>query len=141
VALELLVVLATTRAPDWSGWNQALWDARVPASLSRSEDLRRYTGYLPARVEGRPAGFYFLTESAVDVGVQYPQLASVALADPIVWSLSYGPHPAECAAVFLSAAVLVSRFEGVAFDPQQGIMLSLEQVNEGAQQCLRLMSK
>jgi hypothetical protein len=139
VAVELLVVLASSKAPDWASWNQALWDAHAPASLSRSVDLKHYSGFLPLRVQGHASGFYFQSESAVDVGVQYPQLANVPLAEPIVYSLSYGAHPEECAAAFLSAAVLVARFEGIAFDPQQGMLLSVEQLNDGAQQCLGLM--
>ena len=139
--VELLVVLATSKAPDWSSWNQALWDVRAPVSLARSVDLRRHKGFLPARVKGRASGFYFLVESATDLAVQYPVLASVPLAKPIVYSLSYGARPEECAAAFLSASVLVSRFDGVVFDPQQGLMLNLEQVNDGARQCLGLFSK
>ena len=140
MAIELLVVLAGSKAPDWSSWNQALWDAHVPASLARSVDLRRHTGFLPVRVEGRSTGFYFLTETAADLA-QYPQLASVPLTDPIAYSLSYGGHPEECAAVFLSASVLVAKFNGVAFDPQQGAILSLDQVNDGARQCLGLIKR
>jgi len=138
--VELLVVLATSKAPDWSSWNQALWEAHVPASLARSVDLQRHNGFLPVRVQGRATGFYFMEESASDLAMQYPALASVPLSKPIVYSLSYG-RPEECAAAFLSASVLVSRFEGVVFDPQQGLMLSLEQVNDGARQCLALVSK
>lgn len=138
--VELLVVLATSKAPDWSSWNQALWEARVPASLARSVDLQRHNGFLPVRVQGRATGFYFMVESASDLAVQYPALASVPLTKPIVYSLSYG-RPEECAAAFLSASVLVSRFQGIVFDPQQGLMLSLDQVNDGARQCLGLASK
>lgn len=141
MSVELLVVLAASKAPDWASWNQALWEARAPASLSRSADLHRFSGFLPVRVQGRATGFYFLVESGSDVAVQYPALASVPLIKPVVYSLSYGRHPEECAAVFLSASVLVSRFGGVAFDPQQGALLSLEQVNDGARQCLSLLPK
>jgi hypothetical protein len=138
--VELLVVLATSKAPDWSSWNQALWEAHVPASLARSVDLQRHNGFLPVRVQGRATGFYFMVESASDLAMQYPALAAVPLSKPIVYSLSY-VRPQECAAAFLSASVLVSRFQGVVFDPQQGLMLSLEQVNDGARQCLALVSK
>jgi len=138
--VELLVVLATSKAPDWSSWNQALWEAHVPASLARSVDLQRHNGFLPVRVQGRATGFYFVEESASDLAMQYPALAAVPLSKPIVYSLSYG-RPEECAAAFLSASVLVSRFQGVAFDPQQGLMLSLEQVDDGARQCLARVSK
>ena len=137
--VELLVVLATSKAPDWSSWNQALWEAHVPASLARSVDLQRHNGYLPVRVQGRATGFYFQVESAADLRVQYPALTTVPVIKPIVYSLSYGAHPEECAAVFLSASVLVSRFDGVVFDPQQGMLLSLEQVQDGARQCLSLV--
>ncbi len=139
--VELLVVLAASKAPDWSSWNQALWEARAPASLARSADLQRYNGFLPVRVQGRATGFYFMVESASDLAMQYPALATVPLIKPIVYSLSYGAHPEECAAAFLSASVLVARFEGVVFDPQQGVMLNLDLVNEGARQCLGLFSR
>lgn len=139
--VELLVVLAASKAPDWSSWNQALWEAHVPASLARSVDLQRHSGFLPVRVQGRATGFYFLVESATDLAVQYPALATVPVVKPVVYSLSYGGRPEECAAVFLSASILVSRFDGIAFDPQQGALLSLEQVNDGARQCLSLLPK
>ncbi len=139
--VELLVVLAASKAPDWSSWNQALWDARAPASLARSVDLQRHEGFLPVRVQGRATGFYFTVESASDVVLRYPALATVPLIKPVVYSLSYGAHPEECAAAFLSASVLVSRFDGIVFDPQQGALLSLEQVDDGARQCLSLMPK
>ena len=141
MSVELLVVLAASKAPDWSSWNQALWEARVPASLARSVDLPHHRGYLPVRVQGRATGFYFLVEAASDVALQYPALASVPVIKPVVYSLSYGAHPEECAAAFLSASVLVSRFQGVVFDPQQGVLLSLDQVNDGARQCLSLVPK
>lgn len=137
--VELLVILAASKAPDWSSWNQALWDARAPASLARAVDLQHHNGYLPVRVQGHATGFYFVIESASELALQYPALAAVPLTKPIVYSLSYGAHPEECAAAFLSASVLVSRFEGVVFDPQQGVRLSLEQVNDGARQCLSLI--
>ncbi len=141
MALELLVVLAAGKAPDWSSWNQALWDARAPASLARSVDLTRHRGFVPVRVAGRATGFYFQRESATDAAAQYPPLATVPIIEPIVYSLSFDAHPEECAAAYLSASVLVSRFGGVAFDPQQGLLLSLEQVDQGATQCLNLVRK
>ena len=137
--VELLVVLAATKAPDWSSTNQALWEEHVPASLARTVDLQRHNGYLPVRVQGRASGFYFQVESAADLRVQYPALTTVPVIKPVVYSLSYGAHPEECAAAFLSASVLVSRFDGVVFDPQQGVLLSLEQVQDGARQCLSLV--
>jgi hypothetical protein len=141
VSLELLIVLASSKAPDWSSWNQALWDARAPASLAQSVDLRRHNGFLPVRVEGRATGFHFVAEPAVDLFPLYPAIASMPLENPVVYSLSFGGRPDECAAAFLSASVLVSRFDGIAFDPQQGAVLSLEQVNDGAKQCLTLVHK
>src|ERR1700739_725861 len=108
MAVELLVILAASRAPHWSSWNRALWAAPLPASLARSVDLQRHNGFLPVRVQGHATGFYFLIESASDLAQQYPALATVALDKAVVYSLSYGAHAEECAAAFLSASVLVS---------------------------------
>lgn len=141
MSVELLVILAASKAPDWSSWNQALWEARAPASLARSADLQHHNGYLQVRLQGQATGFYFLVESASELALQYPALAAVPVTRPVVYSLSYGAHPQECAAAFVAASVLVSRFDGVVFDPQQGVLLSLEQVNDGARQCLSLVPK
>lgn len=141
MSIELLVLLAASKAPDWTSWNQALLDAHIPASLARSEDLRRYSGFLPLRVQGRATGFDFLVESASELTIQYPALAALPLREPIVYSLSFGVRPEECAAALLSASVLVSRFQGVVFDPQAGAVMTLEQVNDGAKQCLSRVPK
>jgi len=141
MSIELLVVLAASKAPDWSSWNQALWEAHLPASLARSVDLRRHSGFLPVRVAGRATGFYFQRESASDLAALYPPLATVPLVEPVVYSLSFDARPEQCAAAYLSASVLVARFGGIAFDTRQGALLSLEQVDDGARQCLSLVPK
>ena len=141
MSLELLVILAASKAPDLTAWDQALSAAHVPASFAASADLPHHTGFLPVKVEGRDTGFYFLTESYAELATQYPTIANIGLEKPTVYSLGYGGHRDECAAVFFSASVLVSRFGGVAFDPQDDALMSAEQLSDAAKQCLTLLPK
>jgi hypothetical protein len=138
VSLDLLVILAADTAPNWNAWAQALSQTHTPATFTQPVDLSQHTGFLPVLVNGRASGFYFLREPYPELAVQYPAVAKVHIDNPIVYSLSFGGYSDECAAAFLSASALVSRFHGLAFDPQEGAMMSAKQLTEAASQCLML---
>jgi hypothetical protein len=141
VSLDLLVIFATSNAPNADAWSQALSEAHAPVSFSLTVDLRHHTGFIPVQVHGRESGFYFGTESYNDVVALYPAISKLHLAKPTIYSLSYGGHFDECAAAFFSASVLVSRFHGVAFDPQSGALMTAKQLADAGSQCLTLSPK
>ena len=81
-------------------------------------DPSKETGFVPVTVKGQKSGFYFLLESYRELAQSYPKLVGIKLDKPIVYSLGYGGDRLECAAAFYSAAILVARFGGVAFETQ-----------------------
>ena len=62
----------------------------------------------------------------------------IGIDNPVVFSLSYGGHFYECAAVFFSASVLVSKFQGRAFETEGGTFMSSEELFEAGQQCFQM---
>ena len=138
MSMELLIILASQRAPTAQAWESALEDSRAPVQFSVRFDPSKQTGFVPVSVEGQQSGFYFLLESYQELKQAYPKLVSVQLHQPIVYSLGYGAHRLECAAAFYSAAILVARFGGIAFDPQGGAFISEHELTAAAKQCKTL---
>jgi hypothetical protein len=62
-------------------------------------------------------------------------LSSIKIDHPIVYSLGYGGNALECASAFCSAAILVARFGGVAFEPQGATFMSEQDLDAAATQC------
>jgi hypothetical protein len=140
MSMQLFVILAATHAPDAVAWNKALSDAHVAAQLE-SVDLTKHTGFLPVTVNGAKSGFYFLRESYPELAGHYPAVAALKIEKPVVYSLGYGGHFDECATVFYSASVLVSKFGGTAFEPQGGVIMNAKQLLQAADQCRDLAGK
>ena len=135
MSMELLVILASRHAPTAQSWESALKDSHAPVQFSMRFDPSTLTGFVPVSVQGQNSGFYFLRESYQELSQTYPKLVGIKLDQPIVYSLGYGGHRLECAAVFYSAAVLVARFGGIAFEPQGATFLSEQELTAAAKQC------
>ena len=135
MSMELFVILAASQAPDVAAWNSALSAARVPASLDEHVTLSKHTGFLPATVNGKATGFYFLRESYQELSSRNPKIAQLRVSNPIVYSLGFGGDPRECAAVFYSATVLVTNFGGNAFDPQEDALMNANELLAVAKEC------
>lgn len=134
MSMELLVILASQRAPTAQSWASALKDNHSPVQFSVF-DPGKQAGFVPASVRGQKSGFYFLLENYQELTQSYPELVGIKLDEPIVYSLGYGAHRLECAAAFYSAAILVARFGGVAFDPQGQTLMSEQELTAAAEQC------
>ena len=141
MSVDLLVILATSKAPSWDAWTHALSETHTPVSFTQAVDLHRHTGFLPVQVNGRMSGFYFHLDSYTDSAAHYAVVRKVHLDKPTVYSMSFGGNPDECNATFLSASVLVSRFEGIAFDPQGGTLMTAKELTDAATQCSTLLRK
>ena len=141
MSMELIVILAAAHAPDTSSWNQALSSAKVPATITYPADLLRHTGFLPVTVNGNPTGFEFSrSENFSELAAHYPAVAELKVGKPVVYSLIYHGDFQECAAVFYSASVLVSKFGGVALETQAGVLLNESELIDGAKQCQKMDS-
>lgn len=135
MSMSLFVLLAAGTAPGGDAWQDAMTEtaARFEAALN----VREHSGFLPVIVSGRRTGLYFSTESYSDLASMYPSLTNIKLDSPVVYSLGYGGDFHECAAAFISASVLVSKFGGKAFEPQGGVFMSAQELQAAAAECLK----
>lgn len=141
MSLDLFVIFATSKAPSGDAWARALAETHAPISFTQPFDPHRDSGFIPMKVNGRASGFYFGIDSYTELAAQSALVASVHLDKPIVYRLNFGGHTDECVAAFLSASVLVSRFNGTAFDPQGNLLVTAQQLREAAAQCTLLPVK
>ena len=141
MSVDLLVILAASKAPSWDAWTHALSENHTPVGFTQAVDLHRHTGFLPVQVNGRNSGFYFHLDSYTELAARYSVVRKVHLDKPTVYSLSFGGLADECSAAFLSASILVSRFEGVAFDPQGGTLMTAKELTDAATRCSTLSHK
>ncbi len=133
--MTLIVILAAAQAPDTQAWNRALAEAHVPATISQA-DLLRQGGFLPVTVDGKPTGFeFYRSEDFPEIAAHYPAVSGLKVSKPVIYSFRYGGRFEECAAVFYTASVLVSRFGGTALETEAGITLKEGQLVEFARQC------
>ena len=123
MSLQLFVILAAGSAPDATAWNESLDLDGTSASFVEAVDLAQHSGYLPMTVGGH-SGFEFRIEPYSELVGTYPSLAKAVVENPVIYSFDWGGDYYECAAVFFSASVLVSRFGGTAFDPQEDAFMS-----------------
>jgi len=133
--MQLFVVLGLHSSPTGEAWQNALKEQGVPVEFSPLPNPARDTGFFPVTVLGQQSGFFFVREDYGELRGHYPALASIKLQEPVVYSLGYGGHFLECASAFYAASVLVARFGGVAFDPQEGTFMTKRQLVDAAKQC------
>ncbi len=135
MSLSVLVVLAARQVPSSGAWQAALEEHRVPIQLAQPLDFNKTFGFVAVMVAGHDSGFYFKKQIYSDLTQYYPALSNVRIDSPVAVSLQFGNPPRECAAAVYFAALLVARFNAVAFDPQAHAFRSEQQLLEAAQQC------
>ena len=119
-------------------WQQALDARALPVQLGRGVDLAGLSGFLPVVLDGRPTGFYFLREDATELASDIPEIKAAHLNKATAYNLSFGGHFLECARAYYSAAALVAKFNGRAFDPQDGKFLTFEELRAAGNGCLKM---
>ncbi len=138
MSLSFLVILAARQVPTSDTWQSALQEHHVPLQFSHTLDFAKSSGFVPVKVDGHESGFYLGQEDYSDLVRLYPALSKLNLQGSVAFSLVFGGHGLECASAAYSAALLVARFNAVAFDPQGASFMSEQQLVETAKICEQL---
>ena len=134
MSMELFVLFALQDAPNLDEWKSALSERELPVSITEDVDLSTHSGSLPMRLESDDTGLYFLIEDYTDLAENIPPLKEVSIENPIVYSLGYGGHMDEGAAVFYSAYALTVEFNGIVFEPQGAAFMDADNLLQAAKQ-------
>ncbi len=119
-------------------WQKALDAKGLPVQFTKGLDLAGFTGFVPVILKGKPSGFYFFREDATELASNIPEIEAAHLNKAFVYNLNFGGNFLECASAYYSAAALVAKFNGRAFDPQDGKFLTFEELRTAANGCLEL---
>jgi hypothetical protein len=138
MSLSFLVILAARQVPTSDAWQAAVREHHVPLQFTRVLNFATNSGFVPVKVDGHESGFYFGKEDYAELVGHYPALSKISLQGPVAFSLGFGGHGLECASAAYSAALLVARFNAVAFDPQGASFMSEQQLVEAAKVCEEL---
>jgi len=138
MSVSVLVILAAGHVPTSGAWKTALQEHHVPLQFTQVLDFGTSSGFVPVKMNGHDSGFYFGKEDFSDLVRLYPALSKVDLKGPAAFSFAFGGDGLECASASYSAALLVARFNAVAFDPQGGSFVSEQQLLEVAKTCEQL---
>jgi hypothetical protein len=138
MSMDLYVFIEGYPSLNTVEWQQALDAKALPVQLTEGVDLAGHSGFLPVVLDGRPTGFYFFREDATELASDIPEIEAAHLNKATVYNLNFGGHFLECASAYYSAAALVAKFNGRAFDPQDGKFLTFEELREAGNGCLKL---
>ncbi len=134
MSMELFVLFAMQDAPNLDEWKSALSERDLPVSITEEVDLSTHSGFLPMRLESEDTGLYFLMEDYADLAANTPPLKEISIENPIVYSLGFGGHMDEGAAVFYSAYALTVEFNGIVFDPQGAAFMNADDLLKATKQ-------
>ena len=133
MSMELLVVLSLLNAPDQEKWQTAIDNLDMPIKIIETVDLQKLNGFLPISIGETNTGLYFNIVESDDITSEFKEkLTKTDISDSVIYSLGYGGHFYESAAVFYSAAALVSTFGGIAYEPQGDIFMGFDELIEAA---------
>src|SRR5258706_600169 len=138
MSMDLYVFIEGHPSLNTVEWQQALDARALPVQLTNGVDLAGHSGFLPVVLDGRPTGFYFLREDATELASDIPEIEAAHLSKATVYNLNFGGHFLECASAYYSATALVAKFNGRAFDPQDGKFLTFEELRAAGTECLKL---
>lgn len=138
MSMDLYVFIEAHASLNAVEWQQALDARALPVQLTKGVDLAEFSGFLPVVLDGRPTGFYFFREDVTELASAIPEIMAAHLDKAIVYNLNFGGHFLECASAYYSAAALVAKFNGRAFDPQDGEFLNFEELRTAGNECLKL---
>lgn len=133
--VDIFVFLALNRAPDFDAWQKALRASRPEMHFVAPVDLAKHGGFLPVVVDGVTTGFFFFKSDPKELAPDYAIAATVTPSGGVTYQLSFGGDANECIAVMRLAEVLVKDFGGVAFDPQDGNVMTAQELADNAESC------
>jgi hypothetical protein len=121
MSVDTFVFLRDDRLPPIAVWQAALDQAAVGIVLSDVSDLRKHTGYLPARHRGHPSGFeWYFGTIAEYFGGELP--SGLGDRGHVINFVTHS-DTRELFCAMVSGAVLASIADGRLFDEESGGLL------------------
>lgn len=132
MAMELFVILALQDVPSTDELNAAAAKLSVPVVWESNVEILRHTGFLPAKLVGIDSGSEVSVTDYSEIKSFLPEHDTSNIVDPVVVSFRWGGDFQEASVTMYAAYVLAETYTTLSFEPQSGIFLSADQLQEGA---------
>lgn len=120
MSVDTFVILSDERLPSVAEWQRALDVATIDIRLDLIDDLRQYTGYLPAMFDGVDSGFEWYYGEAMDIFGRRP--GSVGDRTHAINLVTHSDeHEGLCA--LYAAGVIAKMTDGLFFDDDAGVFV------------------
>jgi hypothetical protein len=139
--MDLYVIIENHAELNAIEWQQAIDAKALPVRLEQGINLSRLRGFLPVKLNGADAGFYYFPEEFSALAADIPAIKAAHLRKATAYTLSFGGNFLECASAYYSAAALVAQFNGRAFSAEDNRFLTFDELRSGAMECLDAASK
>jgi hypothetical protein len=127
VSVELHVFLDDQALPGRDDWQSSLEANGFATVLDPEFDPSSDTGFRPVRYDNVDTGFEFWLEPAAPIAMAYPEIAE-RVGHLSCATFSWGGDIIQLCAAFSAAACLTELSGGVLFDPQEGSIISADEV-------------
>jgi len=123
-------VFSDKRLPSIAAWQQAIDAEGFDLKLDPEVELGTASGFLPAMLRGRQSGFESYHDDPRELMETYadvPYFKSCPAWKHVI-SFRWGSLAHEGVSVFMAAAAYAKATDGVVYDPQEGSVLTLDEV-------------
>ena len=131
MSMSLYLILALGSGPTTPELNAAAIEYKVPIEYTAETDLSKHSGYLPVKLKGIETGveIHVIPKSEVPSVLENTDITPES---GVVYQFRWGGNFMEGATAFYTAVVLTEKYNGIAFDPESGMKIGIEQLNQGA---------
>ncbi|MES9950910.1 MAG: hypothetical protein ABW118_18280 [Candidatus Thiodiazotropha sp.] len=128
MSMSLFVVLALGVEPNTNELNQFSKENGHNIEYTHNVVLNEHSGFLPAILNSQEAGMEIYSFSTSEFPEPFKSVIPANYSEGVVYQLRYGGNPIEAQSAFTTAAILITKYNGVAIDDQSGNLMSPEQL-------------
>jgi hypothetical protein len=123
-------VLSDKQLPSIAAWQQAIDDEGFDLKLAPEVEFDKASGFLPAMLRGKQSGFESYHDDPRDLMEGYADVPYFKSCPAWKHALSFrwGSLAHEGVSVFMAATAYAKATGGVVYDPQEGMVLTLDEM-------------
>ena len=124
------MVLALEVEPNTNEMNIAAKELGYRIEYTENIELKTHMGFLPAKIDKKDAGVEVYSYTVSDSPETFKTKVPENLSQGYVYQLRFGGIPKESQTAFNTAIILITKYNGVTIDDQEGALLTPENLLE-----------
>jgi len=128
MSMSLFVVLALEVELNTNDLNKAAKEIGYAVEYTQNIELKKHSGFLPAKFESKDGGMETYFFSVSDLPVPFKSLLPEKYSQGYVYQFRFGGNPVEAQTAFTTAIIMSTKYNGITIEDQSGKILSTEQL-------------